>query len=230
MTVPTTPGGSPGRTLAVVSAGLSQPSSTRLLADRLADATVRELEDAGHTVRVETIELRDLAHAVVDAMLTRFPSGDLPRALESVTGADGLIAVTPVFTTGYSGLFKSFWDVVDPDALTGTPVLLGATGGTARHSLALEYTMRPLFTYLRADVVPTSVYAATDDWAASADPSTLRQAQPGAGSGQRDGGGLPRRIARAGRELARRVAVRENDGPADPFAATPSFTELLGGS
>ncbi|SKC71141.1 FMN reductase [Krasilnikoviella flava] len=223
MTTPFTPAGAGGeRTLAVVSAGLSQPSSTRLLADRLADATVRELEDAGYTVRVETIELRDLAHAVVDAMLTRFPTGDLARALETVTGADGLIAVSPVFTTSYSGLFKSFWDVVDPDSLTGMPVLLGATGGTARHSLALEYAVRPLFTYLRADVVPTSVFAATDDWAASADPST--------GSGGPDVGGLPKRISRAGRELAARMSHRENEGPVDPFAATPSFTELLGGS
>jgi FMN reductase len=223
MTTPSgIPGQTPTRTLAVVSAGLSQPSSTRLLADRLADATVRELEDLGHTVRVETVELRDVAHAVVDAMLTRFPTGDLARALEHVTGADGLIAVSPVFTTSYSGLFKSFWDVVDPDSLTGMPVLLGATGGTARHSLALEYAMRPLFTYLRADVVPTSVFAATDDWAASADPST--------GSGRRDDGGLPRRIGRAGRELALRVDRSRNAGPVDPFAATPSFTELLGGS
>jgi len=203
------------RTLAVVSAGLSQPSSTRLLADRLADAAVRELEDLGHAVRVENVELRDLAHPVVDAMLTGFPTGDLARALETVTSADGIIAVTPVFTSSYSGVFKSFWDVVDPDALTGTPVLLGATGGTARHSLALEYAVRPLFTYLRADVVPTSVFAATDDWAASA-------ADPGAG--------LPRRIERAGRELARRAAQRESSGPADPFASAPSFTDLLGGN
>jgi FMN reductase len=202
------------RTLAVVTAGLSQPSSTRLLADRLADATVREIGDAGLDVRVETVELRDLGHAIVDAMLTRFPAGDLVHAVDTVTKADGIIAVTPVFTTSYSGLFKSFWDVVDPDAVTGVPVLLGATGGTARHSLALEYAMRPLFTYLRADVVPTSVFAATDDWATSAE-------HPGAG--------LPRRIARAGRELAGRVAERRHDGPVDPFAATPSFTELLGG-
>src|SRR5690606_3206452 len=112
------------RTIAVVSAGLSQPSSTRLLADRLADAAVRELEDLGHPVRVETIELRDLAHPVVDAMLTGFATGDLARAQEAVTGADGVIAVTPVFTSSFSGLFKSFWDILDPDALSGMPVLL----------------------------------------------------------------------------------------------------------
>ncbi len=180
------------RTLAVVSAGLSQPSSTRLLADRLADATVRELEDLGHGVRVETVELRDHAHAVVDAMLTGFPSGELAGVLERLTAADGIVVATPLFTTTYSGLLKSFVDVLDKDSLTGTPVLLGATGGTARHSLALEYSLRPLFTYLRADVTTTSVFAATDDWAAA--------------EGE-DGGGLPARITRAYGELAEKVAA-----------------------
>lgn len=202
------------RTLVVVSAGLSQPSSTRLLADRLSAAAARELQARGHGVSVETIELRDHAHAVVDAMLTGFPTGELARAMETLTRADGVIAVTPLFTTTYSGLFKSFVDIVDPDALAGMPVLLGATGGTPRHSLALEYSLRPLFTYLHADVVPTSVFAATDDWAGEGDRVNR----------------LPRRIERAGTELAERVAARRNDGPADPFANAPSFSDLLGGA
>jgi len=206
-----------GRTLAVVHAGLGQPSSTRLLADRLAEATGRELEGLGHPATIEMIELRDHAHAVVDAMLTGFPSGDLASAIETITRADGVIAVSPLFTTTYSGLFKSFVDILDKDALTGMPVLLGATGGTPRHSLALEYSMRPLFTYLRADVVTTSVFAATDDWAQA--------------GGQAHGGtSLPERIERAGRSLAALVASREERGaPDDPFAGTPSFLDLLGG-
>jgi FMN reductase len=44
------------------------------------------------------------------------------------------------------------------------PVLIGATGGSARHSLMLDHAMRPLFSYLRAVVLPTSVYAAPQDW------------------------------------------------------------------
>lgn len=208
-----------GRTLAVVSAGLSQPSSTRLLADRLAGAAARELETLGHPVTIEQIELRDHAHAIVDAMLTGFPTGDLAHAIDALTKADGVIVVTPLFTTTYSGLFKSFVDILDKDALTDLPVLLGATGGTPRHSLALDYSVRPLFTYLRADVVPTSVFAATDDWAAGA-------AEPG---GHGDSvSPLPQRIERAGRALAARVAARENPGPADPFATAPSFLDLLG--
>ncbi|ACZ30792.1 NADPH-dependent FMN reductase [Xylanimonas cellulosilytica DSM 15894] len=200
------------RTLAVVSAGLSDPSSTRLLADRLTEATVGELETAGHTVTVETIELREHAHAVVDAMLTGFPTGDLATVLNRLYAADGLIAVTPLFTTTYSGLFKSFVDILDRDALHDLPVLLAATGGTPRHSLALDYSMRPLFTYLHADVLSTAVFAATDDWAGQDD-----RVNP-----------LPERIARAGRDLAAAVAARQQaPTAADPFESTPSFAELL---
>ena len=144
------------RTIAVISAGLNQPSSTRLLADRLADATVAELAARGLSASVETFELRDVAHEIMNNLLTGFPAGDLRTVLTAVTGADGLVAVTPVFTTTYSGLFKTFVDILDKDALTGMPVLLVATGGTPRHSLALEYSMRPLFTYLHADVARTS--------------------------------------------------------------------------
>ncbi len=106
----------------------------------------------------------------------------LAAALDAVAAADGLIAVTPVFAGSYSGLFKSFFDLIDKDSLTGKPVLLGATGGTARHSLVTEHALRPLFTYLRALVLPTAVYAASEDWGEE---------------------GLAQRIARAGAELAR---------------------------
>ncbi|MFD9316865.1 CE1759 family FMN reductase [Streptomyces sp. NPDC060053] len=163
--------------LVVVSAGLSVPSSTRLLADRLAAAT------AGRTsaeVEVEVVELRDLAVEIAHNFTNGFPGRKLAAALAAVTEADGLIVVTPVFSASYSGLFKSFFDVIDPDALAGKPVLIAATGGSARHSLVLEHALRPLFSYLRAVVVPTAVYAASEDWGAE---------------------GLPERIERAAAEL-----------------------------
>ncbi|RPF25845.1 FMN reductase [Georgenia muralis] len=199
------------RTIVVVSAGLGRPSSTRMLADRLAGATVTELAARGITATVETVELRDVAHEIVNTMLTGFATGALAEVMEKVTRADGLVAVTPIFTTTYSGLFKSFVDVIDKDALVGMPVLLGATGGTARHSLALEYSVRPLLTYLRADVATTSVFAATADWAGETD--TVNP--------------LPNRIGRAGRELAEMVAARENAGPADLYGDVPSFDQMF---
>lgn len=150
--------------LVVVTAGLSQPSSTRLLADRLATAVRTRLVDDGLTADLTVIELRDLAVDIAHDMVTGFPGPALAEAIEQVREADGLIAVTPVFTASYSGLFKSFFDVLDQDTLAGKPVLIAATGGSARHSLVLEHALRPLFAYLRAVVVPTAVYAATEDW------------------------------------------------------------------
>ncbi|WP_430331460.1 FMN reductase [Rhodococcus sp. ACT016] len=197
------------RTLTVISAGLTQPSSSRLLADRLAAATEDALVAQGVEVDVAVVELRDHAHALVDNMLTGFPSGALRSATERVAVSDGLIAVTPIFNASYSGLYKSFFDVLEPGTLDGVPVLMGATGGTARHSLALDHAVRPMFAYLRAAVVPTAVYAASEDWAGAGDQ------------------GLAQRIARGGGELAAAVAVRESVGPVDPFANSVPFEELL---
>ncbi|HEY0534935.1 MAG TPA: CE1759 family FMN reductase [Actinoplanes sp.] len=195
------------RSLVVVSAGLSQPSSTRLLADRLAAAAVAA-SDIPLDVRV--VELRDLAHDIANHLLTGFPPAALKDALDAVEAADALIAVSPIFSGSYSGLFKSFFDVLDKDALAGKPVLIAATAGTARHSLALEHALRPLFAYLRAMVVPTSVFAAADDWGAdSAD------------------GLLQARITRAAGELTRELRHRAPVEVADPFALTVDFEELL---
>ncbi|HET8560834.1 MAG TPA: FMN reductase [Marmoricola sp.] len=147
--------------IAVVTAGLSEPSSTRLLADLLADATAARL---GPDTVVDVVELRPLARDLANATVTGFPAGDLAAAVEKVVTADGLVAVTPVFSASYSGLFKMFFDVLDTGALEGMPVLVAATAGTPRHSLVLDHAMRPLFGYLKAVVVPTGVFAASEDW------------------------------------------------------------------
>jgi FMN reductase len=207
------------RTLAVVTAGLSQPSATRLLADRLVAATEQALRDRGVTPNIEIVELRDHAHALTDHLLTGFPSPALGEAIDTVKGADGLIAVTPIFTASYSGLFKTFFDVLGPDALIDTPTLIGATAGTARHSLALDHALRPMFTYLRAVVVPTAVFAASEDWGAG-DSSTSSASTTGALAG---------RITRAAGELASLVAARESRAPVDPFDNPTPFEQLLAG-
>ncbi|WMX46188.1 FMN reductase [Streptomyces roseicoloratus] len=193
--------------LVAVSAGLSSPSSTRLLADRLLQITRHRLAEQEYAVDADVVELRDVAVDIANGLVTGFPSERLQEAIDKVTGADGVIAVTPVFTASYSGLFKSFFDLIDPAALTGTPVLIGATGGTARHSLVLDHALRPLFAYLRAVVAPTAVYAASEDWGSGGDAYTE---------------GLPSRITRAGTEFADLIAGRpertREDDEVVPFA------------
>lgn len=199
------------RRIAVVTAGLSRPSSTRLLADRLAEATDKALRLHGERTELDVVELRDLAHDITDNLLTGFPGGGLATAVRTVSGADAVIAVTPVFSASYSGLFKSFFDVLEEGSLAGKPVLLGATAGTARHSLVLDFAMRPLFAYLRATVVPTAVFGASEDFGSNA------------------AGSLAERVDRAGRELADLVLGREPSEPVDPFDNPTPFEQLLAG-
>ncbi|GGN72084.1 oxidoreductase [Actinoplanes lobatus] len=198
------------RKLVVISSGLSQPSSTRLLADQLSASAVGAAARLGVTLDVQVVELRDLAHEITDNMLTGFAKPALKQAQDSVAAADALIVVTPVFSAGYSGLFKSFFDVLEQDVLTDKPVMMAATAGTARHSLVLEHALRPLFAYLRAAILPTSVFAASDDWGANSVEGPLRG-----------------RIERAATELAREVERREPATVTDPFALTENFEDMI---
>ncbi len=143
-----------------ISAGLSDPSTTRLLADRFAESVRRKFGDA----TVDVVSLRELAHEITDATLTGFAPPRLQTVIDKVVTADGLIVVTPIFKASYPGVFKSFFDALEAEALTGKPVVLAATGGTARHSLAIDFAMRPLFAYMQALVVPTGVFASPYDW------------------------------------------------------------------
>jgi len=151
-------------TLVVVSGGIREPSSTRLLADQIAAAVRTELARANSPATSSVIELRQLGRAIMDAMLSGVPSTELEAVFQQLSEADGLIAVTPAFNASFSGLFKLFFDVLPEETLSEMPVLIAATGGTERHSLVLEHALRPMFSYLHAVVSPTGVYAATADF------------------------------------------------------------------
>jgi FMN reductase len=118
-------------TLVVVTAGTSDPSSTRMLADQLAQRVTDLAGRRGNEVATRVIDLRELANEVTTAMVSRL---------------------------------VSFFQVLDNDLLIAKPVVLAATAGTARHALVVDDQLRSLFAYLRATVVPTSLFAAPEDW------------------------------------------------------------------
>lgn len=150
--------------LVVVNAGVSDPSSTKLLADRAA-ARVRSLGQArGREVTTTVIDLRELLPELPGALGSQHFGEGFKRAIAALVDADGIIAAAPVYKAGASGLFTSFFQVLDNDLLIGKPVILAATAGTARHSLVVDEEMRSLFAYLRTLTVPTSLFAATEDW------------------------------------------------------------------
>lgn len=200
------------RRITVLTAGLGVPSSSRLLADQLAAATERRLTAAGYEVALDVVELRDLAVDIANNFVTGYAPPRLAEVIAGVEDSDGIIAVTPVFSASYSGLFKSFFDVLDPKSLEGKAVLLGATGGTDRHQMVLDYAMRPLFSYLRTRTAATGVFAGPQDW------------------GNTDDGGSPLsvRIDRAADELTELVKASRPRRMPDAAGSLP-FEQLLAG-
>ncbi|PNH84028.1 FMN reductase [Arthrobacter sp. AFG20] len=200
------------RRITVLSAGLGVPSSTRLLADQLAAAATRELATAGYEVTTDVVELRDLAVDIANNFVTGFAPPRLAEVIAGVEASDGIIAVSPVFSASYSGLFKSFIDVLDPKSLDGKAALLAATGGTDRHQMVLDHAMRPLFSYLRTRTAATAVFAGPQDW------------------GNTDDGGTPLsvRIERAAAEFSQLLEGGQ-PGPKPALLESLPFEQLLAG-
>lgn len=171
------------KTLLVIHAGLSSPSTTGLVAEKIATAVKSSMANHGEGLKVDTVEIRTLATDLAAMMTTGIPSVALQSVQEKLSAADALIVATPIFAASYSGLFKMFFDSLDTDALNAMPIVIAATAGTARHQLVLDYAVRPLMSYFRAHVMPTGIFAATEDF------------------GNEQGASLQKRIARAAEEL-----------------------------
>ncbi|AKE41483.1 putative oxidoreductase [Corynebacterium kutscheri] len=175
--------------LVVIAVGLSVPSTTLMLAERIAGSVEAQVSKRGEGLETQIINIRDLAMDLAQLMTTGIPSEKLRTIQDAVSAADALVAVTPVFSASFSGLFKMFVDSLGTNALNGMPMIIAATAGTPRHSLVLDHALRPLFTYLRAVIMPSGVFAATEDFG---------------GNNQ-----LQDRITRAARELASYIVRTE---------------------
>ena len=152
------------RHLVIVSAGTSRPSTTRMLADSIAAGSIERLRELDVEATVGAVEVAPLAVEAARALVTGVPSAELQAAIEQIAAADAVIAAAPVYKAGINGLFKSFVDVLDDDLLIAKPVVLAATAGSSRHALVVDEQMRSLFAYMRALTMPTSVFAAPEDW------------------------------------------------------------------
>jgi FMN reductase len=190
-----------------LSAGVSDPSSTRLLTERLLSRVTADLRASDVEVQTPIIDLAPLATDIANALTAGFPSAALREVIGELAAADAVVAATPVYKAGLSGLFKAFVDVLDNDLLVAKPVLLAGTAGTARHAMVVDDQMRPLFAFMRALTTPTSVFAAPEDWA---DPA------------------LGRRIARASTELV--SLLHSGAGPAIAAEGWAGYQHEFGGN
>lgn len=157
----------------IVNAGVSNPSATKMLADRIGDRVRSVAAEHQLALEIDDIPIRKFAAELGPAIVANHFGPGLNNAIEKLTDADGLIVATPVYKAGVSGLLKSFVDVLDDDLLIAKPVALAATASTARHTLVVDGELRSLFAFMRAMTVPTSLFADADDWGSSELPARI---------------------------------------------------------
>ena len=102
--------------------------------------------------------LLDLSSFSADALLGRRADPVVRAALESVRGAALIVAATPVYRATYSGLLKTFFDLLGTGDLDGKPAIAFATGASPDHAGAISSGLVPLFESVGARVV-ASLYA-----------------------------------------------------------------------
>ncbi|MBC7995572.1 MAG: NADPH-dependent FMN reductase [Rhizobacter sp.] len=130
----------------------SSPSRSHALLSHLQ----HELRRAGALCL--TVALRDLpAQALLQADVSH---ADLQAALARVRDADAVVIATPIYKAAYSGLLKTFLDLLPQDCLAGKAVLPLATGGSIAHLLAIDYALKPVLHALGARHIADAVFVA----------------------------------------------------------------------
>lgn len=140
--------------IVAVAGGLQKPSRTRALVEAIAAefATRRAFD-------LQLIDLSDLLPSLGTTVSRAAASLPVETSLRAIENADLLVVGTPVYRGAYTGLFKHLFDLVDHNALIDLPVLLAASGGSARHALVIEQSLRPLFSFFQSLSLPIGVYA-----------------------------------------------------------------------
>lgn len=141
------------------SGNITRPSKTRGFVEYVSNDAARR-----HGLASSIYDLEDLGPSFSSARWPGQLDSQAQDVVEAVIAADLLVIGTPTFKGSYSGLFKHFFDLLDPAALRGKPVILLATGGGDRHALIVEHQLRPLFGFFEALALPTAIYASERDF------------------------------------------------------------------
>ena len=142
-----------------ISGSVSRPSRTASLVREILAAFPRE---AG--LETGQLDLADVAPDLFKALTRADLRGRNSEIVHAVEQADLLVVATPVYRASYTGALKHLFDLVDHEAFAGKPVILAATGGTLLHGLITEHQLRPLFGFLGALTLPTTIYAVEQDF------------------------------------------------------------------
>lgn len=111
-------------------------------------------------IKVTTLLVRDLL--AEDLAFGRYASPALIYPKKMIEDAEALIIASPISKAAYTGLLKSFLDLLPRGILSQKVILPLSTSYTIAHSLALEYSLKPVLAELGATQILTSIFAIDD--------------------------------------------------------------------
>lgn len=103
------------------------------------------------SIYVHELPAQDLIH-------TNFTSEEIQQANQFVEEADIIVILTPIYKASYSGILKTYLDLIPQKGFENKVVLPIAIGGSSAHLLALEYALKPVISVLGATEILKSVY------------------------------------------------------------------------
>lgn len=113
------------------------------------------LKREGHDVHV--VDIAELP--AEDLIRANWESPAIIEALAHVKAADGVIAASPVYKAAYTGVFKTFLDLIPQKGLERKVLLPLFIGGTISHLLSIDYALKPVLSALGATNILSGVYA-----------------------------------------------------------------------
>ncbi|CDH07249.1 FMN reductase, MsuE subfamily [Xenorhabdus bovienii str. oregonense] len=135
-----------------------RPSRTQVLVGNICS---RAEQQYGLTTSLH--DMADFGASLGQAMHFQDLDDKAQVLINKIIASDALVIGVPTYQASYPGMFKHLFDLIDPEALVGKPMILAATGGSERHAMMVEYQLRPLFKFFRASTVPTAIYVTAND-------------------------------------------------------------------
>jgi len=93
-----------------------------------------------------------------DLITANFNSNEIKKANKIVEHSLGVLVLTPVYKASYSGILKTYLDLLPQKGLENKAVLPLVIGGSFGHLLTIEYALNPVLSSLGATHIVKGVY------------------------------------------------------------------------
>ena len=133
--------------------------STKTAMNNIKTILERKYEDE----QVDIIDLADYDVEFSDGRNYLDYTGDTKTVVRTLMEADIIIITTPVFQASIPGTLKNVFDLLPMDALENKTVGVMVVSGSPRHYLVAEQHLKPILSFMKAQLVQSYVFAEQKD-------------------------------------------------------------------